>query len=214
MKIVVMVASERDGHRVKTKQTKTKRDRPAPRESGAPPAEAKARVAAHLARAGLKHSRARDAVIDVFLTSHGHVSVEELTASVRHQAPSIGYTTVYRALKLLTDCGLAAPRHFGDGQTRYEPIREGTHHDHMICTECGEVLEFEDDRLEQLQAEIAHRHGFRLTHHRMELYGRCGRCQRAAAAPTARTSGAEARAVEPPAPGASSIHPPYPRRVR
>lgn len=156
---------------------KTKRDRsvaPGPR---APDAEAKARVAAHLARAGLKRSRARDAVIDVFLATHGHVSVEELTASVRHRAPSVGYTTVYRALKLLTDCGLAAPRHFGEGQTRYEPVREGTHHDHLICTECGDILEFEDDRLERLQSEIAQRHGFRLTHHRLELYGRCGRCQ-------------------------------------
>jgi Fur family ferric uptake transcriptional regulator len=95
----------------------------------------------------------------------------------------VGYTTVYRALKLLTDCGLAAPRHFGDAQTRYEPVREGTHHDHMICTGCGDILEFEDDRLEELQAQIAHRHGFQLTHHRMELYGRCGRCASSPDAP-------------------------------
>jgi len=158
-------------------QVKTKRDRCPPRNPRDPQAEAKARIAAHLARAGLKRSRARDAVVDVFLGTQGHVSVEELTARVRDQAPSVGYTTVYRALKLLTDCGLAAPRHFGEGQTRYEPIRQGTHHDHLICIDCADIVEFEDDRLEQLQTEIAHRHGFRLTHHRMELYGQCGRCQ-------------------------------------
>jgi len=155
---------------------KTKRDPTHPRDARDPHDQAKARVAAHLARAGLKHSRARDVVIEVFLATRGHVSVEELTASVRDRAPTVGYTTVYRALKLLTDCGLAAPRHFGDGQTRYEPIREGTHHDHMICTSCGDIFEFEDDRLEALQAQIAQRHGFQLTHHRMELYGRCTRC--------------------------------------
>ncbi len=156
---------------------KRKRDRSPPRDPRYAHAEAKARVAAHLARAGLNRSRAREAVIDVFLATHGHISVDELTASVRHQAPSVSYTTVYRALKLLTDCGFAAPRHFGEGQTRYEPVREGTHHDHLICAECGDILEFEDDHLEQIQTQIARRHGFRLTHHRMELYGRCSRCQ-------------------------------------
>jgi Fur family ferric uptake transcriptional regulator len=174
MKIVVMIKRGPGEPQVKTRRAQPKREGSQPRD---PYAEAKARVAAHLARAKLKRSRARDAVIDVFLASHGHASVEELTASVRHQAPTVGYTTVYRALKLLTECGLAAPRHFGDGQTRYEPVREGTHHDHMICIGCGDILEFEDDRLEQLQAEIASRHGFQLTHHRMELYGRCRRCQ-------------------------------------
>jgi Fur family transcriptional regulator, ferric uptake regulator len=165
---------------------KTKRDPTHPRDARDPNAQAKARVTAHLAQAGLKHSRARDAVIDVFLATQGHVSVEELTANVRRKSPTVGYTTVYRALKLLTECGLAAPRHFGDGQTRYEPAREGTHHDHMICTECGGILEFEDDRLEELQAQIAQRHGFQLTHHRMELYGRCSRCASSTDAPRPR----------------------------
>ena len=86
MKSDVMVETAAGALRMKSKQTRTKRDRPTPRDPRGPHAEAKARVADHLVRAGLKRSQARDAVIDVFLATHGHVSVEELTASVRHRA--------------------------------------------------------------------------------------------------------------------------------
>lgn len=138
--------------------------------------DAKVRLAAHLSRAGLKHSRARDAVVDAFLATPGHVSVEELTEIVRRRAPGVGHTTVYRALRLLTDCGLAAARQFGDGQARYERVQEGAHHDHLICTGCGAILEFEDPDIEDLQDAVARRHGFQVTSHRMELYGWCAAC--------------------------------------
>ena len=147
-----------------------------PRSSRDAPAEAKARLAAHLTRAGLKHSRARGAVVDAFLATPGHVSVEELTAIVRRGSPAVGYTTVYRAMKVLVDCGLAAAHEFGDGQTRYEHALERTHHDHLICTACGAILEFEDHDIEELQEGVARRHGFEIASHRMELYGRCADC--------------------------------------
>lgn len=138
--------------------------------------EAKARLAAHLVRTGAKHSRARDAVVDAFLATKGHASVEELTAIVRRRTPGVGYTTVYRALKILVECGLAAARQFGDGHARYERVLEGTHHDHLICTECGVIVEFEDPGIEKMQEGVAQRHGFEVTDHKMELYGRCARC--------------------------------------
>jgi len=138
--------------------------------------QARARIADHAARAGLNHSRARDAVIDTFLATPGHVSAEELTALVRGRAPGIGQTTVYRALKLLVDCGVAATRQFGGGQTRYERVVEGEHHDHLVCLECGAILEFEDEGIEALQEAVARRHGFEVAHHRLELYGRCRAC--------------------------------------
>ena len=139
-------------------------------------AEAKTRVDAFLARTHCKYSRARDAVVDAFLATPGHVSIEELTAIVRERDPGVGATTVYRALKLLVECGVAAAREFGDGHTRYERVLEGTHHDHLICTGCGAVTEFEDRAIEGLQEQVARRHGFRITSHKMELYGVCGRC--------------------------------------
>ncbi len=109
----------------------------------------------------------------------GHVSVEELVARVRRLDPRISVATVYRTMKLLAECGLAVPRQFGDGQTRYEPA---THqhpdaHDHLICTGCGTIVEFESDRISELQARVARRHGFEVQRRRLELYGRCSRCR-------------------------------------
>jgi len=77
--------------------------------------------------------------------------------------PKIGYTTVYRTLKLFTRLGLAAQRKFADGETQYEPIEGKNHHDHLICLECGKIIEFEDDALETLQNGIAQRYRFKIS---------------------------------------------------
>jgi len=138
--------------------------------------EAKARLASHLARAGLNRSRTRDSVVEAFLATPGHVSVEELTAIVRGHGPAVGYSTVYRTMKLLAECGLAASHDFGDGVTRYERALESGHHDHLICTACGAILEFEDRGIEELQEAVANRYGFEVASHKMELYGRCAAC--------------------------------------
>jgi Fur family ferric uptake transcriptional regulator len=147
-----------------------------PASPGDPSAEATARLAARLARAGLRHSRPRDAVVDTFLGAPGHVSVEELTALVRRRAPAVGHTTVYRTMRLLAAHGLATAHDFGDGPTRYEPALRRAHHDHLICTACGAILEFEDRGIEELQETVARRHGFEVSSHRMELHGRCATC--------------------------------------
>jgi Fur family ferric uptake transcriptional regulator len=131
---------------------------------------------AHLERSGLRHSGVRDLVVEAFLAAREHVSVEELTRRVRRRG--IGQATVYRTLKLLSDCGLAAPRQFGDGVTRYEPVAERAHHDHLICTSCGTIVEFENPRIEALQLAVAREHGFTVESHKLELYGRCAACLR------------------------------------
>src|SRR5512140_3512760 len=77
-------------------------------------------LAAHVRREGLKQSRQRNTVLEVFLQTTGHLSVDEITARVRARDPEIGQTTVYRTMKLLADCGLATPQRFGDRETRYE----------------------------------------------------------------------------------------------
>lgn len=125
---------------------------------------------------GLKSTRQRSEILDIFLNSTGHKNLSEIHAQVARRDPKIGYITVYRTLKLLTRLGLAAERKFADGETRYEPIHEGTHHDHLICLGCGKIIEFEDDGLETLQHRIAKHHGFNIFHHRMELYGYCNAC--------------------------------------
>jgi Fur family ferric uptake transcriptional regulator len=131
---------------------------------------------AYLLREGLKSTRQRDLIVEVFAGMREHVRVEDLLARVKRRDKGIGYATVYRTLKLLVDAGLAAERHFGDGQARFE-VRELEHHDHLICEGCGTIVEFTDPSIEARQDEIAQRHGFVLRRHRHELYGLCQSCR-------------------------------------
>ena len=133
---------------------------------------------ARISGEGLKATKQREEILDTFLNSSGHKNLAQIYAQVAKTNPKIGYVTVYRTLKLLARLGLATQRKFADGETRYEPASEGTHHDHLICLDCGKIIEFEDQALEALQNRIARRHRFRISHHRMELYGRCEECNR------------------------------------
>ena len=130
-------------------------------------------------RKGLKRSRQRDAIAQAFFAMGGHVPVDAVVARVREQDPHVSVATVYRTMKLLAECGLAVPRHFGEGQTRYEPSTSGQAeaHDHLICTSCGRIEEFESDRIAALQIRVARRHGFEIERRRVELYGRCADCR-------------------------------------
>ena len=137
-------------------------------------AQLRARFDDYARRRGLKSTQQRDTIVELFLRSTGHISIEDLLARVRKRSPRVGYATVYRTLKLLADCGIAAARQFGDGQTRYEVMGDEAHHDHLICIQCGLILEFENDAIEKLQDEMADRlGGFRLVRHKLELYGLC-----------------------------------------
>lgn len=131
---------------------------------------------AFLTKQGLKSTRQRDLILDEFLNLGAHLSTEELYLKLRKKQPSIGYATVYRTLRLFAACGIAEARHFGDGQTRYESSDHDDHHDHLICTECGRIVEFEDPQIEKLQDKVARIHGFVIEKHRLELYGRCEKC--------------------------------------
>lgn len=131
-----------------------------------------------LRRKSLKTTQQREAIVDIFLRTKGHVSVDELLADVRRKHPKVGYATVYRTLRLLSDSGLAASRQFGDGHTRYEVGGDTEHHDHLICEACGYIIEFHNEELEQLQDRIAEDlGGFQVRRHRHELYGLCPKAQ-------------------------------------
>ena len=137
---------------------------------------------AYLVKHGLKASRQREIIADVFFRSGGHQRIDDLLQQVRSIDPRVSQATVYRTMKLLTDCGLAKAHNFLDGQTRYERSDAEVHqHDHLICTACGRIVEFMDSRLEALQAHVATSHGFVVSHHKMELYGECAACREAAA---------------------------------
>lgn len=131
----------------------------------------------HMVKRGLRSTDQRRLIVDTFFKATHHISIEELLAEVRQKDSRVGYATVYRTLKLLTECGVAFERKFGDGLTRYELADESSHHDHLICVECGKIIEFEEPKIEELQERIAARYGFVLKTHKHEMYGVCAECQ-------------------------------------
>ena len=130
----------------------------------------------YLKTQGLRLTRQRETIVQTFLKSPGHVDLDDLYVKVLRADKRIGQSTLYRTMKLLVSGGLAHAHHFSDAPTRYEVAVEGQHHDHLICTRCGKILEFENPAIEKLQDEVAESFGFRIHTHRMELYGTCREC--------------------------------------
>ena len=126
---------------------------------------------------GLKSTSQRDDIAKVFFGAESHLSIEELYRAVKKVNPRVGYATVYRTLKLLKEVGLAAERHFDDGQARFEAVEGESQHDHIICERCGKIVEFASQELERLQDRIGRFLGFVVGRHRMELYGVCTECR-------------------------------------
>jgi Fur family ferric uptake transcriptional regulator len=131
----------------------------------------------HIQKQGLKRTAQRDLILDVFLRTEGHLSGEDLYRLVREQDPNVGQTTVYRTLRLLTDAGLAREVRFGDGRAHYEHNYKHQHHDHMICSECGKIIEFYSPELEAIQDAMAAKHRFALTSHLLRMIGICVECR-------------------------------------
>ncbi len=127
---------------------------------------------------GLKTSQKRLFIIDYFLNEDRHFSIEELYDEIRRINAHISFSTVYRTLKLLTECGLAQECRFGEGVVRYEPVHKAQHHDHLICRKCGKIIEFENSKIEALQKHVAKKYNFLVDFHTLELYGLCSTCQK------------------------------------
>ena len=125
----------------------------------------------------LKITKQRRAVLNAFTECENHVSAEELYNIVTASEPRVGLATVYRTLALLTQSGLASELDFGDGQKRYEHKYMHSHHDHMICTECGKIIEFNHPLIEKFQEEVASRNGFTITSHKLDMFGLCSECR-------------------------------------
>ena len=122
----------------------------------------------------------RVAVAEAVLTSNRHLSAEDVADDVRERGASVGQATVYRTLDLLVQSGLVVERDFGEGYKRYESARDEPHHEHLLCTECGTVTEFRDERLDRMTTLVAEAHGFARLRHRLVIFGVCRACQRGA----------------------------------
>ncbi len=131
----------------------------------------------HLKRVGLKRTAQRDTVFRIFLASHEHLSTDQLYRRARRKDPKIGFTTVYRTLKLLTECGLAGEVAFADGVSRYEHRYQRRNHDHMVCTRCGSSVEFFSPEIERVQAAMGRKYRYQPARHTFQIYGVCQHCR-------------------------------------
>ncbi|MDH4224624.1 MAG: transcriptional repressor [Deltaproteobacteria bacterium] len=124
----------------------------------------------------LKLTRQREAVINAIFTNPGHFEAEELVARLQKGDHRASRATVYRTLELMKECQLVEKLDFGTPQSYYEQVTPGQHHDHLICTGCGQITEFHDESLESAQHKATARHGFEETHHSLRIFGICARC--------------------------------------
>ena len=136
---------------------------------------------AYLKSSGLKSTKQRERIAEVLLGELGvHLTLEEMHGRVRAAQASIGFSTVYRTVKLLVAAGLLEEHRFaGTGQARYEVTGDREHHDHLICVRCDEIVEYEEIKVEALQEAICERYGFEIVGHRHEIYGICPNCRTA-----------------------------------
>ena len=142
--------------------------------------EAQSIFYSHLRRIGLKQTAQRDVILRNFLDTREHLSTDELYRIVKKKDDSIGFTTVYRTLKLLAECGLASEVAFHDGVTRYEAQYNRRNHHHMVCTECGSSVEFFSPEIERVEQEIGRKNRYLTTRHSFQIYGVCETCQKKA----------------------------------
>jgi Fur family ferric uptake transcriptional regulator len=131
----------------------------------------------HLKDAGLKSTESRRKILDILEQSEPrHLTAEDIYRSAQNDDASISLATVYRVLTQFEEAKLVLKHTFETGSAVYE-LSSGTHHDHMVCLECGNVQEFMDDIIEKRQQQVAKNAEFTLCDHNLTLYGLCKKCQ-------------------------------------
>lgn len=127
---------------------------------------------------GLRETTQRSVVLEAFLATMDHVSVEDMFRILKDDNQKVGYATVYRTMKLIAECGLAREVMFNDGIIRFEHTLGRSHHHHLICTDCGKVIEFESKTLDVGEEEVLKEYGFKHISHHFKIFGLCRKCQK------------------------------------
>ena len=130
-----------------------------------------------LRKEGLKITSQRIAVLEEVLKAKGHRPSEDIYMAIKVRKTNVSRATVYRTLDILVQSGFARKMTLGDGGAKYETKINSPHHDHLICTECGDIMEFMDEDIERIQDEIAKKFKFNLQKHIHQLFGVCKKCQ-------------------------------------
>ncbi len=132
-----------------------------------------------LRRRGMRVTRERLVLFDEIFSRHGHLDAEDLLAGLRGAGMKISRATVYRNLDLLVECGLVNKHRLGRNRFLYEHVHRGQRHDHLVCAECGRVVEFVSPGIEALQTEICRAHGFVTDVHTLQISSLCAACAEA-----------------------------------
>tara|TARA_B100000029_G_scaffold225119_1_gene222939 strand:- start:4732 stop:5163 length:432 start_codon:yes stop_codon:yes gene_type:complete len=123
-----------------------------------------------LRKEGLRYTSQRQSVWDEIRNTHEHRDAEDIYMSIRSNGVNVSRATVYRTIDVLVKNRLVRKMDVGDGRARYEPRLDDQHHDHMICEETGDIIEFFNEELENLQEKIANDHGYTVTRHVHQLF--------------------------------------------
>lgn len=132
----------------------------------------------YLKKKGMLRSKQREKILDIFLKTEEHPTIDDLYNLVKKEDPKIGLATVYRTMEVIYDAGLARKVGFGDGIKHYEHKYKHQHHYHLICLKCGKVIEVTSSKLEEIQKQLAKKHDFTITRATMRLFGICKTCKR------------------------------------
>jgi Fur family ferric uptake transcriptional regulator len=143
------------------------------------------RFAAYLQQAGQKLTSERAALVREIFSTHYHFEADELLFKMKQKSTKISRATIYRTLELLVKSGMVRRVHLGEDHYHYEFVSGNSHHDHLICTTCGSVIEFNDPALEARQREICERKKFTPTFHNLQILGVCDACRRKGEQPDA-----------------------------
>jgi Fur family ferric uptake transcriptional regulator len=111
------------------------------------------------------------------LCSDRHVSADDIERELWSRGAAVGTATIYRTLDVMVRSGLVVERDFGEGFRRFEPARDEPNHEHLICTVCGRVVEFREERLERMTMLLAEQHDFARQRHKLVIEGICGTCR-------------------------------------
>jgi Fur family ferric uptake transcriptional regulator len=127
---------------------------------------------------GMKYTEQRAVILQILVDLDDHLSAEDVHKIIKHHYPehNIGIATIYRTLNFLEEVELISSISFGKDGKKYEG-KNKKHHDHIICTHCGNITEFIDDNIEQRQEKVACEMGFKITDHTLQIYGICSKCQ-------------------------------------
>ena len=134
-----------------------------------------------LTERGYKMTPQRKEILQIFVdhSDYHHMSAEDVYGILREKKSEIGLATVYRSLELLSELGILIKMEFGDGCARYELNTADPkihHHHHLICLKCKKVIEFEEDLLDELEADVAEKSGFQILNHEVKFFGYCSEC--------------------------------------